>query len=72
MKSLKTNNGVGEQLGFYEHVFGDYNAIFRTIDRYRAVTVEDCRRVARKYFVPMRRTVVELVPEPEPSAEAHP
>jgi zinc protease len=72
VKSLKTNNGVGEQLGFYEHVFGDYNAIFRTIDRYRAVTVEDCRRVARKYFVPMRRTVVELVPEPEPSAEAHP
>jgi predicted Zn-dependent peptidase len=72
VKSLKTNNGVGEQLGYYEHVFGDYNAMFRTIDRYRAVTLEDCRRVAQQYFVPMRRTVVTLVPESEPTAGARP
>jgi len=63
VRSLKTNNGVGEQLGFYEHVFGDYNAMFKTIERYRAVTIEDCRRVARNYFVPEQRTVVVLVPE---------
>ena len=72
VKSLRTNNGVGEQLGFYEHVFGDYKAMFRTIDKYRAVTVEDCRRVAQHVFLPLRRTVVELVPESEPSAQAHP
>jgi predicted Zn-dependent peptidase len=72
VKSLKTNNGVGEQLGFHEHVFGDYNAMFRTVDRYRAITVEDCRRVAQKYFLPLHRTVVVLVPESEPSAEAQP
>lgn len=72
VKSLKTNNGVGEQLGFYEHVFGDYSAMFRTIDKYRAITVEDCRRVAQKYFLPVQRTVVELVPESEPAAQAQP
>jgi zinc protease len=72
VKSLKTNNGVGEQLGFHEHVFGDFNAMFRTVDHYRAVTVEDCRRVAQKVFVPRRRTVVVLVPESEPSAQARP
>jgi len=72
VKSLKTNNGVGEQLGFYEHVFGDYNAIFRTLDRYRSVTIEDCRRVAQKTFTPRQRTVVVLVPEREPSAQAQP
>jgi zinc protease len=72
VKSLKTNNGVGEQLGFYEHIFGDYNAMFRTVDRYRAVTVEDCRRVAQKVFVPLRRTVSVLVPEKESGAEAQP
>ena len=72
VKSLKTNNGVGEQLGFHEHVFGDYNAMFKTIDRYRAVTAEDCRRVAQKTFVPQRRTVVVLVPEAEPAAQAQP
>jgi len=72
VKSLKTNNGVGEQLGFYEHVFGDYNAMFRTVDRYRAVTAEDCRRVAQKVFVPLRRTVSVLVPDKEAGAEARP
>jgi predicted Zn-dependent peptidase len=65
IKSLKTNNGVGEQLGFYEHVFGDYNAMFKTIDRYRAVTAADCKRVAKATFVPLHRTVSVLVPEKE-------
>ena len=72
VKSLKTNNGVGEQLGFYEHVFGDHAAMFRTLDRYRAVTADDCRRVAQRVFVPLHRTVVTLVPESEPAAEAKP
>jgi predicted Zn-dependent peptidase len=72
VKSLKTNNGVGEQLGFYEHVFGDYAAMFRTIERYRRITAEDCRRVARQCFQPTRRTVAVLVPERESAAEARP
>src|SRR5262245_52593537 len=72
VKSLKTNNGVGEQLGFYEHVFGDYNAMFKTIERYRAVSAEDCRRVAQRVFAPLQRTVVVLVPESEGTAEAKP
>jgi len=66
IRSLKTNNGVGEQLGFYEHVFGDYRTLFHAVERYRRVTVEDCRRVARATFAPERRTIAELVPVPEP------
>jgi predicted Zn-dependent peptidase len=65
IKSLKTNNGVGEQLGFYEHVFGDYGAMFKTIDRYRAVSAADCKRVAKATFDPLRKTVSVLVPEQE-------
>jgi predicted Zn-dependent peptidase len=72
IRSLKTNNGVGEQLGYYEHVFGDYAAMFRTIDRYRAVTVADCRRVAQAYFVPLHRTVAVLVPESGPAEGKRP
>ena len=72
VKSLKTNNGVGEQLGYYEHVFGDYNAMFKTIDRYRAVTADDCRRVAQRYFDPLQRTVVVLVPKRDPAARSQP
>jgi predicted Zn-dependent peptidase len=72
VKSLKTNNGVGEQLAFYEHLFGDHTAMFKTLERYRAVSAEDCRRVAQRVFVPLRRTVVVLVPESEGTAEAKP
>ncbi len=65
VKSLKTNNGAGETLGFYDHVFGDYRTLYQAVDHYRRVTAEDCRRVARAVFVPERRTVVELVPTKE-------
>jgi predicted Zn-dependent peptidase len=70
VRSLKTNNGVGEQLGFYEHVHGDYREMFRTIERVRAVTAEDCKRVARTWFVPHQRTVAVLVPTSEPAGGA--
>jgi zinc protease len=72
VRSLKTNNGVGEQLGFHEHLFGDYRAMFRVIERYRAVTAADCRRVAKKTFVPLRRTISVLVPEKQGAAPVAP
>ena len=65
VKGLKTNYGIGEQLGFHEQVFGDYRAMFRTVERTRAVTADDCRRVSRTLFDPLQRTVAILVPEPE-------
>ena len=63
VRGLKTNNGVGQQLAYYEHVFGDYRKMFGAVDRYRAVTAEDCRRVAKEIFDARRRTVAVLVPE---------
>ena len=72
VKSLKTNNGAGEQLGFYEHVLGDHQEMFRAVDRWRAVTAEDCRRVAREIFRPERRTIAVLVPIEEETAAGAP
>jgi predicted Zn-dependent peptidase len=69
---LKTNNGVGQQLAFHEHVYGNYQEMFGAIGRARAVTAADCQRVARLYFDPLRRTVARLVPEQESAAEATP
>ena len=63
IRQLKTNNGVGQTIGFYEHVYGDYRELFRTLPRYRAVTAADCQRVARQVFDPLRRTVVTIVPD---------
>jgi predicted Zn-dependent peptidase len=72
VRQLRTNNGVGQALGYYEHVFGDYAKMFETVPRYRAVTAADCQRVARDLFDARRRTVVELVPEKDASASATP
>jgi len=65
VRGLKTNNGAGSQIGYYEHVFGDYQAMFKTVDRYRAVTAADCKRAAQACFDARKRTVVTLVPEEE-------
>src|SRR5438128_751195 len=46
VKSLKTNHGAGGQLGFFEAIYGSYRAMFSAAARYRAVTAQDCRRVA--------------------------
>jgi predicted Zn-dependent peptidase len=70
VRQLRTNNGVGQTIGYYEHVFGDYRKMFETVPRYRAVTTADCQRVAKDLFDPRRRTVVELVPEKDDSASA--
>jgi predicted Zn-dependent peptidase len=63
IKELKTNNGVGQTLGYYEHIYGDYRKMFEAIDRYRAVTAEDCKRVAAEVFDTRRRTIAVVVPE---------
>jgi predicted Zn-dependent peptidase len=63
VKALKTNRGAGEQLGFYEHVYGRFEAMFDAVAKMRAVTADDCRRVARRTFDANRRTVATLVPE---------
>ncbi|HTM58096.1 MAG TPA: pitrilysin family protein [Candidatus Udaeobacter sp.] len=72
IRGLKTNNGVGQQIAYYEHVFGDYRAMFTAIDRYRAVTAADCRRVAKKIFDSNKRTLAVLVPEKPGAEEARP
>ena len=60
--ALKTNNGAGRTLGFYEHIHGDYKKMFSAIEKYRAVTAADCRKVAKQVFDPTRRTVSVVVP----------
>ncbi len=69
VRQLKTNNGVGQTLAYYEHIYGDYRRMFEILPRYRAVTAADCQRVARAIFDPRHRTVVTLVPESAAAAK---
>jgi predicted Zn-dependent peptidase len=66
IKQLKTNYGVGQTLGFYEHVYGDYQKMFDAVGRYRGITAADCKRVAKEILDKRRRTLAILVPEQEP------
>jgi predicted Zn-dependent peptidase len=54
--ALKTNNGAGQALGFFEHVHGDYKQFFTAIDHYRTVTGRRLPRVAQQVFDANRRT----------------
>ena len=60
---LQTVNGKANRIGRYELLFRDFNEIYNVQDRYRAVTVEDVKRVAGQYFKSTNRNVLTLIPE---------
>jgi predicted Zn-dependent peptidase len=72
IEALKTNNGAGQALGYFEHVHGDYKQFFTAIDHYRTVTAADCKRVAQQVFDANHRTTAILVPLPVGKEEARP
>ncbi|MDX2135494.1 MAG: pitrilysin family protein [Saprospiraceae bacterium] len=55
--------GIAESLANYEMYFGDANLINNELERYRKVTREDIRRVAREYFKPSNRVVLYWMPK---------
>jgi predicted Zn-dependent peptidase len=63
VRSMQTVNGRASKIGRYEILFGDYREIMNVPGRYRAVTDEQVREAAEKYFASRNRTVVTLVPE---------
>jgi predicted Zn-dependent peptidase len=65
LRSLKTNEGRGEQIGTYDLLFGDPGAMSQALARIEAVKADDVKRVAKQYFEARNRTVVVLVPEKE-------
>lgn len=55
--------GIAENLANYHMYYGDANLINTEIDRYLAVTKEDIRRVAKKYFNKNNRVVLHYLPK---------
>lgn len=53
---------IAESLADYEMYQGDANLINTEIDKYRAVTREDIRRVAKEYYTPDNRVTLYWLP----------
>jgi predicted Zn-dependent peptidase len=55
--------GIAESLANYHMYFGDAQLINNEVDRYNAVTAEDIRAAARKYYTPENRVVLYFLQE---------
>jgi predicted Zn-dependent peptidase len=73
---LQSNMQRAMQLAEYELYWGDAELLRAELDRYLAVSRDDVRRVAGRYFEATNRTVLDVVPPPadaqEPAAGAGP
>jgi predicted Zn-dependent peptidase len=60
IRSLGDNEGLAQQLGTMEALFGDWRELFRQVERLQKVTKEDIRRVASQTFVASNRTSARI------------
>jgi zinc protease len=66
--SLQSNLQRAMRLSEFEMYWGDANLLNSEADRYLAVTAADVQRVAKQYFTPQNRVVLDVVPA-APAAE---
>jgi len=57
--------GIAENLANYYLYYGDANLINTELNRYLAVTREDIRHAARKYYTLDKRVVLYYLPKPQ-------
>ncbi len=63
VNSLKTNNGKARAFEINEMLRGDYRELFADLERYKAITAEQIQSVAKKYLLPQRQSLVQVVPQ---------
>ncbi len=57
IRGLASNEGLAEQLAFYQTRYGDWRELFRYLERVDKVTKADIRRVSNSVFSDTNRTV---------------
>ena len=57
IRGLASNEGLAEQLAFYQTRYGDWRELFRYLDRVDKVTKADIRRISNQVFQDTNRTV---------------
>ena len=63
VRSLRSNQGLANNLVRYQLLYGDWRQLFRYLDRLDTVTKEDIRRVAKATFKASNRTIGMIVTE---------
>jgi zinc protease len=58
VSGLETADGKASTIGFYDSVLGRPGAAFERLEALQRVSASDLRRVARRYFVRERRSVI--------------
>lgn len=62
-REMVSNQGRAASVGTYEFYLGSWKDSTTLAERYGAITVDQVRTVARKYFSTKQRSVVSLIPE---------
>ena len=47
----------------FETLFGDYNKLFKLINSYNCITINQVHEIAQKYLNNNNRTIIHLIPE---------
>jgi predicted Zn-dependent peptidase len=61
-----------QRLAEFEMYYGNAELLRTEINHYNAVTRDDIQRVARQYFGPTQRTVLDVLPPAAPATGANP
>jgi predicted Zn-dependent peptidase len=60
---MKSNTQMAAMLTYADVVLGSTDEAFNQVDRVRAITAEDVKRVANQYLIKTNRTIGEIIPE---------
>ena len=63
LSQMRSNTQMASMLTYADVVLGSTDEAFNQIDKVRAITAEDVKRVANQYLVKTNRTIGEIIPE---------
>lgn len=62
-KGFKSNAGIAHKIGYYQILYGNWQAMYKYVDNIEKVTIEAVKQAAAKYFTVPNSTTVILIPE---------